>query len=77
MDDADRASHIETWERDAALTHFKRGNPQPKQRIANGVIVCIRCDEPISSKRLAGVPHAARCLQCQITYDQENQNGRR
>ena len=31
--------------------------------------VCIECEEPISPKRLAAVPWAAYCLQCQEMHD--------
>jgi len=31
--------------------------------------VCMECEEPISTKRLAAVPWAAYCLQCQEVHD--------
>jgi DnaK suppressor protein len=41
------------------------------QRIALGEFgICLECDEPISAKRLAVVPWAAYCLQCQELHDE-------
>ena len=35
-------------------------------RVSEGTYgCCVECDEPISSRRLAAVPWAARCLSCQ------------
>src|SRR5271165_225954 len=31
--------------------------------------ICLECEEPISAKRLAVVPWAAYCLQCQQLHD--------
>jgi len=31
--------------------------------------ICLECEEPISAKRLAVVPWAAYCLQCQELHD--------
>jgi len=31
--------------------------------------ICLECEEPISSKRLAAVPWAYYCLQCQEMHD--------
>ena len=31
--------------------------------------ICLECEEPISTKRLAVVPWAAYCLQCQQLHD--------
>ncbi len=31
--------------------------------------ICLECEEPISTKRLAAVPWAAYCLQCQQLHD--------
>ena len=76
MDDLDRASHIETWQRDMALAEFKRRHPQPKQIMVNGKVVCMDCEEPICEKRLAGLPHAARCIDCQQDADKEQRRGR-
>jgi len=40
------------------------------QRMAGGEFgICLECEEPISSKRLAAVPWAAYCLRCQEFQD--------
>ena len=40
------------------------------ERIDHGEFgICLECDEPISPKRLAVVPWAAYCLQCQELHD--------
>jgi len=41
-------------------------------RIAEGSYgQCLRCDEPISPKRLAAIPWATLCLNCQEAVDRE------
>jgi DnaK suppressor protein len=37
--------------------------------------VCVDCDSEISSKRLAAVPWAPRCIQCQDAADGDRQVG--
>ncbi len=37
--------------------------------------ICIQCDEAISPKRLAAVPCAHRCIQCQEAADRQRQKG--
>jgi DnaK suppressor protein len=40
------------------------------ERIDDGEFgICLECEEPISTKRLAVVPWAAYCLQCQELHD--------
>jgi len=40
------------------------------ERIEDGEFgMCLECEEPISSKRLAAVPWAAYCLRCQEFHD--------
>ena len=40
------------------------------ERIRDGEFgICLDCEEPISPKRLAAVPWAAYCLQCQESHD--------
>lgn len=42
------------------------------ERIANGTYgICTDCDEPISAKRLAARPAAARCINCQEFHDKK------
>jgi DnaK suppressor protein len=46
------------------------------RRIHDGSFgTCIQCDEAISPKRLAAVPWAPRCVQCQEAADRDRQDG--
>ena len=43
-------------------------------RVENGEYgICLECEEPISQKRLAALPWAALCIQCQEHADQGRQ----
>jgi DnaK suppressor protein len=45
------------------------------RRIEDGSYgVCVRCEEEISPKRLAAVPWADRCIQCQEAADRARQS---
>jgi DnaK suppressor protein len=49
-----------------------RGLREALERIEDGSFgTCLKCDEPISLKRLKVVPWAAYCLQCQEAADLE------
>ena len=37
--------------------------------------ICLECEEPIFTKRLAAVPWAAYCLQCQCLHDMRESTG--
>jgi DnaK suppressor protein len=46
------------------------------RRIHDGSFgTCIQCDEAISPKRLAALPWAQRCVQCQEATDRDRQEG--
>ena len=46
------------------------------RRIQDGDFgTCMECEAAISPKRLAAVPWAARCVQCQEAADQDRQEG--
>lgn len=62
---------IQNVDRDATLLrHVKAA----LQRIHDGSFgTCIECEEPISPKRLAAVPWAARCIECQNAADRGGQ----
>jgi DnaK suppressor protein len=45
-------------------------------RLADGTYgTCIQCEEAIIPKRLAAVPWAFRCIQCQETADRDREEG--
>jgi DnaK suppressor protein len=67
---ADRALIIESLDRSSTLLRDVRA---ALARIALGTYgECLRCGEPIAPKRLAAVPWAAFCLQCQEQVDSEH-----
>ena len=78
---ADQMDEIQyASERDLAIRHVDRDSTLLRQvkaalgRIQDGSFGnCIDCDSEISPKRLAAVPWAPRCIQCQETADREGQ----
>lgn len=78
---ADQMDEIQyATERDLAIRNVDRDSALLRQvRVALGRIhdgsfgTCIECEEAISPKRLAAVPWAARCIQCQSISDQDSQ----
>ena len=70
---ADRELAIRSLDRDSILLRNIRG---ALRRIEHGGFgVCLRCEDEISLKRLAAVPWAAFCIQCQELADRNQQNG--
>jgi DnaK suppressor protein len=66
-------------ERELAMQNLHRGAALVRQlrsameRIDDGSYgICLRCDEPISPKRLNAVPWAEFCISCQETADRSN-----
>jgi len=78
---ADQMDEIQyASERDLAIRNVDRDSALLRQvkaslrRIHDGSFgICIECDEAISPKRLAAVPWAPRCIQCQNAADREGQ----
>lgn len=67
----DRALVIETLDRSSMLL---REVQAALARVEDGSYgVCLRCEEPISAKRLAAVPWAAYCLGCQERRDRQRE----
>jgi DnaK suppressor protein len=65
----ERELAIRNLDRDSSLLRQVRS---ALQRIADGSFgVCLHCEEDISPKRLAAVPWAAFCIQCQETADRQ------
>ena len=64
---SDRELAIRTLERESkSLTQVGAALKRIEQEEFG---ICLECEEPISSKRLAVVPWAAYCLQCQQLHD--------
>ncbi len=78
---ADQMDEIQyATERDLAIRNVDRDSTMLRQvkvalrRIQDGTFgKCIECEEAISPKRLAAVPWAPRCIQCQGIRDQDCQ----
>ena len=69
---AERELAIRNLDRESNLLRNVRA---ALRRIEDGSFgVCLHCEEDISPKRLAAVPWAAFCIQCQEVADR-NQNG--
>ena len=76
---ADQMDEIQyASERDLAIRNVDRETALLRQvkaalgRIHDGSFgTCTECDSPISPKRLAAVPWAARCIRCQEAADRE------
>ena len=59
MDNIDRASLLETQDRERAL--LKQANKQKPV----GSAICLLCDEPVPEARQKILPHATLCVDCQ------------
>ena len=74
---ADQMDEIQyATERDLAIRNVDRDSTLLRRvkaalrRIQDGSFgMCIECEEPVSPKRLAAVPWAPRCIQCQSAAD--------
>lgn len=54
-----------------ALLEQAGTKPGPDQFIKDGVVVCRECGDPIEARRLAALPTAAFCVECQGCLDRE------
>lgn len=80
---ADQMDEIQyATERDMAIRNVDRDSNLLRdvrdalQRIHAGSFgTCLDCESAISPKRLAAVPWAARCIQCQEAADRDRQEG--
>ncbi len=78
---ADQMDEIQyASERDLAISNLDRDSNLLRQvrtalgRIQDGSFgTCIECEWPINPKRLAAVPWASRCIQCQEAADRNQQ----
>ena len=80
---ADQMDEIQyATERDLAIRNVDRESALLRQvkaalrRIHDGSFgTCVECESAISPKRLAAVPWAPRCIQCQEAADRDGQEG--
>jgi DnaK suppressor protein len=69
----ERDMAIRNVDRDSTLLRDVR---EALHRIHEGNFgTCLDCESAISPKRLAAVPWAARCIQCQEAADRDRQEG--
>ncbi len=81
---ADQMDEIQyATERDLAIRNVDRESALLRQvkaalrRIHDGSFgTCIDCESAISPKRLAAVPWASRCIQCQEAADRDRREGK-
>ncbi len=67
---SERDMAIRNVDRDATLLREVKAT---LRRISDGSFgTCIDCESAIAPKRLAAVPWASRCIQCQDTADQDD-----
>jgi DnaK suppressor protein len=70
---AERELAIRNLDRES---HLLRNVRSALRRIEEGTFgVCLHCEEDISPKRLAAVPWAAFCIQCQEQADRNHDDG--
>jgi DnaK suppressor protein len=70
---AERELAIRNLDRES---HLLRNVRSALRRIDEGTFgVCLHCEEDISPKRLAAVPWAAFCIQCQEQADRNHDDG--
>jgi len=69
MDDADRASELETMERDRVIQQRRLNRP-----IGRGRIACIDCGEPIPEPRRRVIPGVTRCAPCESEAETRHQH---
>lgn len=64
MDPADEASALAEAERNAVVARHRRlGSARPLAKPSSGV--CRSCGDPIDVKRLAALPGAENCIDCE------------
>lgn len=69
MDWTDDASELEQFDRERSLANQQAHSAEPEQWIENDTVFCIDCAEPVSPRRLAAKPNAARCIDCQQLFE--------
>lgn len=64
----DRANELAELQRDEALeAHRRRSTTTNQAGISAGL--CIRCGDVIDPRRLAALPMASRCIDCQKRHE--------
>ena len=68
-DQLDTAKELEMLHEAKSLKQHREAAREPEQWIQNGMVLCIDCSAPVSKKRLAAKPNAARCIHCQTHHE--------
>lgn len=70
MDAADEAQkHTDAFLLEAVNAR-RAGSPEEQLRDNAGVVICKDCGEPIPRARLASIPDAVRCRDCQELWEE-------
>lgn len=71
MDVADEAALVEARHIEQSLANHKRQNKQQEPLVIDGERCCVDCDLPINKKRLAFIPTAVRCAECEGYHERQ------
>lgn len=75
-DEADLSQDVIALDNASALARVTNRAPGRGPEWIDGVPCCRECGDPIPAKRLAAVPDAERCAECQQDYEMEVHNAR-
>lgn len=68
-DYCDDSQAAEVYDRLQALASVPGLGTSEAQLVIEGVVCCLECEEPLPEARLARLPHATRCVECQERRD--------
>lgn len=69
MDQLDKAQILEEADREHGIDAVLHRSVEEQARDAAGVIRCLDCDAAIDAERLAVLPTACRCVECQQIHE--------
>lgn len=70
-DEVDMSQDVIALDNAEALGRVTNRLPGRGPEWINGVARCRECGDPIPAKRLAAVPDAERCAECQADFEEE------
>lgn len=79
VDVIDTANDLAEGEREARIAEVLARGRTPRatpMHATDGRRLCIECGEPIDQQRLAAVPHAVACMECESGAEQRQQQTR-
>ena len=72
-DEVDRANDTAEFMLGVLFNQRDSHREQAEQRISGGQVLCMDCEDEIGAARLAALPNAVRCIDCQSIHEQEKQ----